>query len=167
MKIKILLLLILIISGCSSKTQMNIINIKTDKLGYEFISNDIVLLLKNIYPPAKTPIVINIKDNEEFSEFLENNLRQAGYAVREIQHIEATVYPNEKELKFTIDTINENSDEKKVKKINNDTSINFRTSVKINNILYSRMYVMYSNYEINAVSGWLEIDLSSISTSGE
>ncbi len=166
MKIKILLLLILIISGCSSKTQMNIINIKTDKLGYEFISNDIVLLLKNIYPPAKTPLVLNTKDNAEFSEYLENYLRQAGYSLREIQHIKATIHPNEKQLKYIIDKINDSSEEKKIKKINNDTSVNFRVSIIINNTLYTRMYGMYNNYEIAGLSAWLEIDLTS-SSSGE
>jgi Conjugal transfer protein TrbH. len=147
--------------GCASAPQKNIVNVKFDKLSNDYISSDITILLKNIYSPAQTNIVINVKNNKNFNESLQSALRSVGYSVREIRHKEAAIYPNELQLEYVIDKIKETSEEKRIRKINNDNSIIFRVSVIIDNKMYSRMYKLYKNYEISAISRWLESDIIS------
>ncbi len=147
--------------GCASAPQKNIVNVKFDKLSNDYISSDITILLKNIYSPAQTNIVINVKNNKNFNESLQSALRSVGYSVRDIRHKEAAIYPNELQLEYVIDKIKETSEEKRIRKINNDNSIIFRVSVIIDNKMYSRMYKLYKNYEISAISRWLESDIIS------
>lgn len=147
--------------GCATAPQKNIVNVKLDKLSNDYISSDITVLLKNIYSPAKTNIVINVKNNKKFNESLQSALRSLGYSVREIKHKEAIIYPNELQLEYIIDKIKETSEEKRIRKINNDNSIIFRISVIIDKKMYSRMYKLYKNYEVSAISRWLESDIIS------
>ncbi|MDE7314546.1 MAG: hypothetical protein K2N11_02450, partial [Mucispirillum sp.] len=82
MKNILIILLFLIIAGCSIKP--TVINYKMDKLAYDYIVSDVVILLKNIYSPAKTKLVYYSNTNKKFVESIENNLRAAGYSIRDI-----------------------------------------------------------------------------------
>lgn len=149
----------ILLVSCASKNDINVINIKADHLANEFISNEITTLLRNIYAPGKTNLVINIENNNKFIEALENNLRTVGYSIREINHKEAFINDNEYELRFIIDKINDTKEEKRIKRINNDTRITFRVSLIIDKKIYSKLYLLYSNYTIKAVSRWIESDI--------
>lgn len=149
----------ILLVSCASKNDINVINIKADHLANEFISNEITTFLRNIYAPGKTNLVINIENNNKFIEALENNLRTVGYSIREINHKEAFINDNEYELRFIIDKINDTKEEKRIKRINNDTRITFRVSLIIDKKIYSKLFLLYSNYTIKAVSRWIESDI--------
>ena len=71
MKNILIILLFLIIAGCSIKP--TVINYKMDKLAYDYIVSDVVILLKNIYSPAKTKLVYYSNTNKKFVESIEKN----------------------------------------------------------------------------------------------
>lgn len=160
-KILFIALSLFLFWGCAAAPQKNIVNVKLDKLSNDYISSDITTLLKNIYAPARTNIVINVKYNKKFNESLQSALRSVGYSVREIKHKEATIYTNELQIEYVIDKIKESSEEKRIRKINNDNSIIVRVSVIIDKKMYSRMYKLYKSYEMTAISRWLESDIIS------
>lgn len=154
----VIILLILLCTACASKPNTNIVNIKMDGLSKELIVSDITNLLKVIHAPAKTNLVINTKSDKIFIELLQNRLRSIGYSVREIRHNEAIIYNNELLLEYIIDRINDSADEKRLKRINNDSTTTIRVSVIISGKIYSRLYLLTKSLELTPLSRWLESD---------
>ena len=66
-KILFIALSLFLFWGCAAAPQKNIVNVKLDKLSNDYISSDITTLLKNIYAPARTNIVINVKYIKKFN----------------------------------------------------------------------------------------------------
>lgn len=156
MKNILMILLFLIITGCSIKP--TVINYKMDKLAYDYVVSDVVVLLKNIYSPAKTKLVYYSNTNKKFLESVENNLRVAGYSIRDIKDEKASIFNEEIFINFIIDKVNETYEEKRIKKINNDKSDTIRLSVMIDKKIYSRLYKVYKTYEVIPISRWIETD---------
>lgn len=160
-KIIYLVVITIFLYGCAASTQQkNIVNFKLKNLAIDSLSKDITSLLKNIYSPAKTNIVLNVRNNEKFNESLQTTLRSVGYSIREIIHNEAEIYSNELKLEYIVDKIRETAEEKRIKKINHDTSTILRVSIIINNKMYNRLYKIYKSNKIVAISRWLEIKIN-------
>lgn len=157
MKNILVILLFVVIAGCSIKP--TVINYKMDKLAYDYIASDVVILLKNIYSPAKTKLVYYSNTNKKFVESIENNLRAAGYSIRDIKNEQASIFNEEISINFIIDKVNETYEEKRIKKINNDKSNTIRLSVMIDKKMYSRLYKIYKTYEITPISRWIETNI--------
>lgn len=157
MKNILVILLFALIAGCSIKP--TVINYKMDRLSYDYITKDIAVLLKNLYSPAQNKIVYYDKVNKKFTESLENNLRAVGYSVRSINHEKANINKNEFFINLIIDRIKDTAEEKKIKKINNDTTNTIRVSVLIDDKMYSRLYLIHKTYEVIPISRWLENDI--------
>lgn len=158
-KINLIIVLAILLLLCSCSAKPTIINYKMDKLSYDYITRDAVLLLKNLYSPAKIKIVYYGKVNKKFGESLENNLRIAGYSVRNIKNKKANIYQNELFVNFLIDRIYETQEEKHIKKINNDTTKIIRLSVLVDKKEYTRLYLLHKTFEVTPVSRWLESDI--------
>lgn len=158
-KINFILIILLFFILCSCSAKPTVINYRMDKLSYDYITNDAVVLLKNIYSPAKTKIVYYSKVNKKWVESIENKLRVTGYSVRNIKNEKANIYQDELFINFIIDRVKDTTEEKRIKYINNDNSKIIRLSVLVDDKMFTRLYKLHKTYEITPASRWLQHDI--------
>lgn len=145
MKKTLLMLLLLILSGCAAKN-INIITVKLDDKLNEVIFTDTIDILNKYIKPDVSNLIIYSKENKFLNTF-EQHLRIAGYAVL-VTPKEINTKENDYIFGYILDTV----DKKKVNKKNIKT---IRYSFMLNTAFCSRLYeINTTDNELLFKSDW-------------
>ncbi len=145
MKKTLLMLLLLILSGCAAKN-INIITVKLDDKLNEVIFTDTIDILNKYIKPDVSNLIIYSKDNK-FLNMLEQNLRIAGYAVL-VTPKEINIKENDYVFGYILDTVD-------TKKVNKRTIKTIRYSFMLNTASCSKLYeINTTDNELLFKSDW-------------
>lgn len=145
MKKILLMLVLLILSGCAAK-DINVITVKLDDKLNEVIYTDTIDLLNKYIKPDKSNLIIYSKENK-FLNNLEQHLRIAGYAVL-VTPKEINTKENDYVFGYILDTVDK-------KKVNKRTVKTIRYSFILNSASCSRLYeINTTDNELLFKSDW-------------